>query len=131
LLIRCRNSDYCISSDGLRVYFGGVEGIVLSVLSSDENSTKLSLRVPCLIGPPPLMSGAGAISVNILSDGSPIYCDSGSVPCNVSTDGANLRIYAPIRGVSVTPSKVSEKPINASTDALHLQLLNSNWHAST
>ena len=86
-----------------------MEGTVLSVLSSDDNATKLSLRVPCLIGPPPLMPGAGAIPVYIMSDWIPIYCDSGSVPCNASTDGANLWIYAPVRGVSVTPSKVSAR----------------------
>jgi hypothetical protein len=85
-----------------------VEGIVLDVLSSDDNMTKLSLRVPCLIGPPPLMPGAGAIPVYIISDWSPLYCDSSFAPCNVSTDGAQLWIYAPILGVSVTPSKVSE-----------------------
>jgi hypothetical protein len=98
----------------------------MAVLSSDDNVTKLSLRAPCLIGPPPLMPGAGAVSISIFSDWNVGSCDSSPAPCNVSTKGADLWIYAPMLGVSVTPSKVREgahysvrfenKSLNVSTE---------------
>jgi hypothetical protein len=95
---------YNFLAGGLRVLFGISEGIVTSVLKSDDSVTKLLLLVPQDVG---ALSGfSSSLSVNIISTWSSPMCIQCPSSVNFSTDGQILRLYQRVVSISASPSKV-------------------------
>ena len=89
---------------GLLVLFGKSEGVVSSVLTSDDSVTKLFLLVPTDVG---TLSGlSSSVSINIMSTWSPPKCIQCPPSVDFSTDGPILRLYQRVISISASPSKV-------------------------
>ena len=86
--------------------FDDTEGTVLSVLTSDDEITKLSLLVPSLTAEFPPTLPIGFVTVHIFSVWSPSQCTQCPDSVLYTTDGAILQIYPPVIPISVSPSTV-------------------------
>ena len=94
---------------GLRVKFGETEGTVLSVLSTDDDETALSLLVPPLTEEISSYESYGSVTVSIFSVWSPSQCNQCPGDVSFTTDGPELQIYRPIIPISVAPSRVRSR----------------------